>query len=139
MKKEKDTTAPATANEPLKTHLLYLIFLTLRVYLDNKDRFYIQIFVKLIIYESSYKKSKSISKPYFYRLSKLVERVKIHISYKFKKCVVFVSSFILIFIFFVKINLSFLGMIDILITWGWKKCWRYWGEKTTPRVYMGVN
>src|SRR5687768_9499793 len=58
---------------------------------SDKDRFWIQIFIKLIIYEHNIK----------------MEREKIHISCKFKKCMVFISSFILIFF---KINLSILGM-----------------------------
>jgi hypothetical protein len=79
----------------------------MQVYLGDKGRFWIQIFVKLIIYESSYKKSKSISKTYFYHLGKLVEWAKIHISCKFKKCMIFVIKFYFYFLFSLKLIYPF--------------------------------
>ena len=63
---------------------------------------------------------------YFYRLSKLVEQKKIHILCKFKKIYSICIKIYSYFFFSLKINLSFLGMIDKLITWGWKIFWWYW-------------
>ncbi len=51
-------------------------------------------FVKLIIYELSYKKSKSISIIYFHSISKHGEQAKIHVMHKFEITAISVASFI---------------------------------------------